>query len=60
MVVCAKNEGQVFQANDHDQRPEHQGKDSQDVGMTAAYMPWRYSGVRLLFLSTRYVFLIRL
>jgi hypothetical protein len=34
MVVGAKNEGQVFQPNDHYQRPKHQGKDSQDVGMT--------------------------
>ena len=34
MVVGAENEGQVFQTHDHCQRPKHQGKDSQDVGMT--------------------------
>jgi hypothetical protein len=34
MVVGAKNEGQVFQAYDQYQRPEHQRENSHHVGMT--------------------------
>ena len=32
-VVRPKNEYQVFQADDHDQRPEHQREDAHHVGM---------------------------